>query len=518
LGYLAFLCFDWTQALLHQTTSPGVVHNCVAALAIVFGFIVYLQCRSCRLPPVSFANLAVAFEIVAALGIVGAGWGWEHHGDSLVRSIGDALGIGATRLETDFVEKIAQRNIALLSFEGVHWVGVWILVFPFAVPLSPKRTLLAAFLTASTVPIVAIASVLVNGTPASTRPWIPSYLIDMVVPTYIVATIAFFGSRMVYKLTRALSKARQLGSYHLVERLGAGGMGEVWKAEHRMLARPAAIKLIRSEALGAGSDVDSNTVLKRFEREAQATAAMRSAHTIDIYDFGVSDDGAFYYVMELLEGLDIESLIQRFGPVTPERAVHLLLQVCDSLAEAHENGLIHRDIKPANVYVSRYGRQVDFVKVLDFGLVKWKRESDGADVTLTRENTAGGTPAFMAPEQVLGNRPVDARTDIYAVGCLGYWLLTGQLVFEGKTPMETLMQHVQAQPVPPSDRTELEIPGALEEVILSCLEKEPDKRPQNADILAAMLENCMVDEPWTPERSRSWWDAHLPRLAPQVGA
>src|SRR4030095_16675186 len=214
--------------------------------------------------------------------------------------------------------------------------------------------------------------------------------------------------------------------------------------------------LMRPEAFG-GSNVERQALSLRFEREAQATASMRSPHTIELYDFGIADDGSFYYVMEFLDGFDLQALIDKFGPIPAERAVHLLAQVCDSLAEAHAEGLIHRDVKPANVYVCRHGREVDFVKVLDFGLVKSQNDTFGRSVTLTQATSIGGTPAFMPPEQVLGNRPVDSRSDIYAVGCLAYWLVTGNLVFTGRTPMEIMMQHAQAKPVPPSKRTELEV-------------------------------------------------------------
>jgi serine/threonine-protein kinase len=243
---------------------------------------------------------------------------------------------------------------------------------------------------------------------------------------------------------------------------------------------------------------------------------MCSPHTIDLYDFGISDDGTFFYVMELPDGFDIEIFVQRFGPVRPARAVHILCQVCDSLAEAHEGGLIHRDIKPANVYICRYGREVDFIKVLDFGLVKPRLDRKEDDAGLTGEHIAGGTPAYMAPEQVLGDRPVDARTDLYAVGCLGYWLLTGQSVFEGETAMKIMMDHVRTDPVPPSERSELKIPRALDEALLACLEKDPEGRPRDADTLAATLRACGVEAPWTPEKAREWWDVHLPRSARRV--
>ncbi len=293
-----------------------------------------------------------------------------------------------------------------------------------------------------------------------------------------------------------------------MEKLGAGGMGEVWRAKHHLLARPAAIKLVRPEFHGASDPARQEQLKERLGREAQATALMRSPHTIELYDFGVANDGTFYYVMELLDGFDLQSLVDKFGPVPAERAISMLLQVCHSLAEAHGEGLIHRDIKPANVYVCRYGREVDFVKVLDFGMVKSKR--DDAETELTAEHAVAGTPAFMAPEQVLGSAAIDGRSDIYAVGCVAYWLVTGQLVFKGRTSMETMVQHTHDVPVPPSARTEMEIPPALDAIILACLAKDPSARPPSADALSEALASIDTRSRWTTGRAREWWDLHHP--------
>jgi serine/threonine-protein kinase len=302
-----------------------------------------------------------------------------------------------------------------------------------------------------------------------------------------------------------------MGSYRLIKRIGAGGMGEVWKAEHRLLRRPAAIKLIRPE-ICERTDAQAGTLRRRFEREAQVTAAMRSPHTISVYDFGSTQDGAFYYAMELLDGFDLETLITRFGPQPPERVVQFLLQICDSLAEAHSNGLIHRDIKPKNIFVSRLGWNYDFVKVLDFGLVKNASSGDALQTQLTMDGTTTGTPGFMSPELAMGNA-VDARTDIYSLGCVAYWLLTGTLVFDGDSPLEVLLAHIQDQPTPPSGRTEMEIPAELERVILACLEKDPGRRPQTARELARLLAACPMTA-WDPSRAEAWWNVHIPNLAP----
>ena len=392
---------------------------------------------------------------------------------------------------------------------GLSWVAVWMLVFTIVVPSAPRRALLAAIASASAVPFTVGLSMKLGGIQFTLGPL--DFFFGLIFPYMLVVLMAYVGARVVYQLGTDVARAREMGSYRLVELLGRGGMGEVWRAKHRMLARPAAIKLVRPEILGAGDSEDQQVLLTRFEREAQATAAMRSPHTIELYDFGVADDGTFYYVAELLDGFDLESLVKQFGPVPAERAIHLLGQVCHSLAEAHDQGLIHRDIKPANIFACRYGRELDFVKVLDFGLVKPRGNGGEDDLKLTAENVASGTPAYMAPEQVMGD-PVDARTDIYALGCVAYWLLTGEIVFRGNTPLQTVMQHVQMTPTPPSQRTELEIPVSLENIVLTCLAKDPNERPQSADELSDRLSRCAADVPeWTAERARQWWDTHAPQ-------
>jgi serine/threonine-protein kinase len=291
-------------------------------------------------------------------------------------------------------------------------------------------------------------------------------------------------------------------------------MGEVYRASHQLLARPAAVKLIRPEVLGAVDAGRARVIVERFRREAEATASLRSPHSISLYDFGVAQDGTFFYVMELLDGLDLESLVDRFGPVDPARVVHLLVQACESLEEAHRHGLIHRDVKPSNIFTCRMGLTVDFVKVLDYGLVTHEADAPGADVRLTAPDHLAGTPSYMAPEAVFGTAPLDHRADIYALGCVGYWLLTGQMVFDAPTPVGILFQHAQDVPVPPSRRCELPIGPALEQVILDCLAKHPDQRPQSALDLARRLRATLPpEELWTAERAERWWRRHRPASA-----
>jgi serine/threonine-protein kinase len=290
-------------------------------------------------------------------------------------------------------------------------------------------------------------------------------------------------------------------------------MGEVWKAKHTLLARPAAIKMIRAEMVRQGDGEEMLLVKRRFEREAQATASLRSPHTVQLYDFGVTDEGIFFYIMEYLEGLDLERLVERFGPVPAERTIWLLAQASKSLAEAHARGLIHRDIKPSNLHVSRMGLQSDFVKVLDFGLVKRVHADSKGETRLTRQGSTTGTPAYMAPEMALGNSPVNERSDIYSLGCVGYWMLTGVTVFEGKTPMEVIVDHAKTAPTPPSQRSEVAIPESLEKLILSCLEKDPGRRPQSMEEISHLLAATELKEPWTEERATAWWQLHMPLRA-----
>src|SRR6478672_10800500 len=314
-------------------------------------------------------------------------------------------------------------------------VAVWILAYPLIVPATRGKTILATLAAAAMDPLGFLVTV------AAGNPMPPAGIVArMFLPTFLSACAALIVSRLVSKMTVEAGKGHDMGSYHLEELLGRGGMGEVWKASHRLLARSAAIKLIRPDSFGG----DGRELVKRFEREAKATAALRSPHTVNLYDFGTTEDGTFYYVMEMLEGYDLETLVTQFGPLPPERAIHVLVQACHSLAEAHQGGLIHRDVKPANIYVCRYGLDWDFVKLLDFGLVKNAQVPMERGRPLTVAGVIAGTPGYMAPEMGLGSPDVDWRADIYALGCVGYWLLTGKPVFDlASSPMQVLMDHIQ---------------------------------------------------------------------------
>jgi serine/threonine-protein kinase len=400
------------------------------------------------------------------------------------------------------------RTVTIFTMGGhVSWMTIVILVGSMILPTTPRKMLAAALFSASMDPLGVWVAHL-RGIPVPSL--VDTFVIFM--PNYACALVAVLPSHVLQRIGRRLRQAQEMGSYHLVELLGRGGMGEVWRAEHRLLARGAAIKLVRPELLGASSETAARTMLRRFEREAQATAALSSPHTIRIFDFGVTADRTFYYVMELLSGRDLESLVREFGPVPADRTLFLLAQVCHSLADAHARGLVHRDVTPANIYACRMGLEYDFVKVLDFGLVKFNDPGTMQTTLMTGPHVTTGTPAFMAPEIITNDGEVDQRADVYALGCVAYYLLTGQLVFEADTPMKMFLQHMQATPVPPSLRSELRIPREVDDLVLACLEKEPSKRPQNAEDVLRMIRRCRSAQSWDNDSARGWWQTNLSEL------
>jgi len=377
---------------------------------------------------------------------------------------------------------------------------VWIVIYPLVVPTPPQRILVASFLAASTGPVLLVLTAVASGTPIDR--------VDLLFffSNYMCAVVAYMVSHVVHGVSMRLKQAREIGSYALVEKIGEGGMGEVWRANHRLLARPAAIKLVRADALGANSRA-REAVLQRFEREAQDTATLGSVHTVDLYDFGITEEGDFYYVMELLNGISLEQFVKTFGPMEPARTVYVLRQACHSLAEAHARGLIHRDIKPANIFLCRLGPDDDFVKVLDFGLVKHAETADTV-AQLTVEGVITGTPAFLPPEIAMGQATFDARADIYALGCVAYYLVTGELVFPKDTAIAMALAHVNEMPTPPRERSELAIPSALDALILNCLAKDPAQRPASAVELAAALAATVPPDSWTADDAHEWWQLH----------
>jgi serine/threonine protein kinase len=384
--------------------------------------------------------------------------------------------------------------------QGLSLVNVWILSFAL-VPQRTGRAAVAAFGAAFAGPAAIALNVAFGfrGWPSAVS------LLGGSFGAFMSALLVMFINKVVYSLGREVADAKRLGAYTLVEKLGQGGMGEVWRAEHRALIRPAAVKLLRRETSAGMTREDLEATNLRFQREVQATALLTSPHTIAVYDFGSTSDHTLYYVMELLHGLDAERLVDAHGPLPAERVVYLLRQACESLSDAHASNLIHRDIKPANLYLCAIGRKVDFIKVLDFGLVR----DLASDVRLTGAGFVPGTPAYVAPETAAKN-VVDARSDIYALGCVAYWMLTGRLVFEAQTAAGMMAAHIRDQAPPPSRRTELAVPPELDDLVLACLAKEPSDRPQTAQELRERLDAIPFAERWNQDRARAWWNTHAP--------
>jgi serine/threonine-protein kinase len=299
-------------------------------------------------------------------------------------------------------------------------------------------------------------------------------------------------------------QTRQFNQYRLGAEIAAGGMGEVYLAEHRLLKRPCALKLIRAERAG-----DPRS-LERFEHEVRATARLSDPNTVEVYDYGRTADGTFFYVMEYLRGLSLQELVRRHGPVPPGRVIYLLRQVCEALAEAHAAGLIHRDLTPANVFAARRGQRYDFVKLLDFGLVDSVTDHHAPGPNPGR--AVYGTPDYMAPEQITGDRPVARQTDLYMLGGVAYTLLTGRSAFQGGTVTEVMNAQVRDAVVPPT-RHRPDIPKDLESVVLRCLAKDPNDRFRSAEELGAVLAACTSADGWDARKAAAWWEEFEPRVA-----
>ena len=477
---------------------------------VSFGFYLFLLASMVLVggaPFVAVVKGPVALGHLAASWTMGLLWLLARRARLSVRSLGtlDAVSI---------VVACGFLSIMTMNDEGqilqvLLALTVTVMIRAILVPSRPRRTMVLSALAFLPTVVVCIA----RHDPTALLPgFSPGYqkqymTLNTVLWSILGTTLATIISRVTYGLRQQVAEANELGQYVLEERIGSGGMGEVWRARHRLLIRPAAIKLIRPQMSG-----DPELLLRRFEREARATAALKSPHTVQLYDFGATEDGRLYYVMELLDGLDLETLVRQYGPLPAERVVHILRQVCSSLQDAHVNGLVHRDIKPANVVVSRAGTTFDFAKVLDFGLVKLDtaRNSEDDAVELSTEGSPGGTPAFMAPEVVLGVADTDHRVDLYALGCVGYWLLTGKLIFEGGSVVEVMFHHAHTPPPRPSTRSELPIPAPLEDLVVECLEKDPARRPTSAEAVSTRLDAVSLESAWTVERAERWWAMHRP--------
>jgi serine/threonine-protein kinase len=358
----------------------------------------------------------------------------------------------------------------------------------------PRCTLVVAFMTLAPF-VLRTAAYITSGMPLDN--WVNLVGFNGLMIVLVISAFAIYGAHRIEVLRQEAVQARRLGQYQLVKRLGSGGMGEVYLAEHLLLRRPCAVKLIRPDRAGDAQH------LRRFEREVKTTATLTHPNTVQVYDYGHAEDGTFYYVMEYLPGLTLEQLVERHGPLPANRAIHFLRQVCGALREAHAIGLIHRDIKPGNVMICERGGRHDIAKLLDFGLVIPLGGNPGGE-KLTQQGVIVGTPAYLSPEQAGGQAEIDARSDIYSVGALAYFLLTGKPPFAGRSGIKVLAAHLYEPPAPLNAQRS-EVPAELEAVVLKCLAKNPAERYSDVRSLEAALAGCDSGRLWIEEDAAEWW-------------
>ena len=465
-------------------------------------------------------TITVAVSIVAA----GLGYAWARPGTERTSPACRLVAIlmaGAVALVAAVSDVVGLDPVAAVPWPS--WVCAVLLAYAVWVPASRPHHAVAAGLAAVYLVVGATAAHafgLFGLYPEATTGSVLVAAMASAMPTWVSGVIALMivevraADRRVYH--EALRRLETLGGYILREKLGAGGMGEVWRADHAFLARPAAVKIIRPEVLYGLNGLDRKAVAKaqlalgRLEREAKATAQLTSTHTVRVYDFGRGPDTTFFFAMELLDGLDLQSLVSRFGPQPQERVRHILLQACDSLAEAHDRGMVHRDIKPANLFLCRMGKTLDHLKVLDFGLVRSDPTSKPDDVDtlprLTRQGIISGSPSYMAPEQAEGSDHLDRRADIYALGCVAYFLLTGSPPFRGDNPMLVLMQQMNEPPQPMEDRCRrARIAPELNRIVERMLAKRREDRFESAEALASHLTAMTLPRVWDQDLAARWW-------------
>ncbi|MFL5240763.1 MAG: serine/threonine-protein kinase [Gemmataceae bacterium] len=411
-------------------------------------------------------------------------------GDGFLREVGPWLASG------DLLR--AQERLNALVYEMFFPWALYIIAYGVLIPNTWRRCALVVTVLTLLPVCVWMAGCAANGLPSDK--WFLGRVNGSFLMLAVAAALAIYGSYRITTLQNEAFKARRLGQYTLREQLGAGGMGEVYRADHQFLRRPCAIKLIRTERAG------DPLLMQRFEREVQATATLTHPNSVQIFDYGRSDDGTFYYAMEYLVGLTIEQLVERHGPLPPARAVHFLRQICGALREAHSIGLIHRDLKPTNVMICTRGGIPDTAKLLDFGLVQPQGESLESS-KLTVDGTVTGTPSYMSPEQAGGPQTLDGRSDIYSLGALAYFMLTGQPPFAGRSTVKVLAAHIYEKPETLSSHNP-GVPADLESVVLRCLAKKSSERFPDAQSLETALADCQSADQWTEEDAARWWSSN----------
>ncbi len=405
------------------------------------------------------------------------------------------------------IHALHQRHaVQLMSVAGMSTLGfaVAMLAYGMFMPNGWTRTasMLATPMIAPVCELVFVSTI----DPFAAMVLTPAVILQFGTVLVVSAGISTFGTATIARLREEIRKAQRLGQYHLKRIIGHGGMGDVYLAEHDLLKRPCALKLIRPNHIG------DPLALQRFEKEVCSMARLSHANTVDVYDYGHTADGTFYYVMEYLPGLNLHELVERFGPMPPERVIHFLTQACAALAEAHRLGMVHRDLKPANLFAAERGGEFDFTKLLDFGLVVEDARADWLTrSSLQTGSPLAGSPLFMSPEQGRGELALDVRSDIYSLGATAYYLLTGRPPFLAKTPLRVIMAHARSPVVPPSEVIE-GLPYDLEQIVLRCLQKQPDDRFDCVDDLRHALQFCQDAGLWTTERAAAWWAEFAPEV------
>ncbi len=480
---------------------------CAVSAAVFFGLEQWLQPElrtMANLASVRLSLLGIFLLAAALFSVQRAGWAKKQTLLDLGIVFQVYVSFAISMLETSMPWK---DDVVM----GHSAVAIWLSICGLLLPNAPVKAGIAALVSASMWP----AAYYLNLWLYSFDPLPFNRLAVWLFPNFVMAIWMFLLNKQIFKMQINQAKAEELGSYQLDYLIGKGGMGEVWRARHKMLARDAAIKLIRADVLAGVNGRQENVMRKRFEREARAMASLRSPHTVALFDFGHTKDNTFFYVMELLDGIDLQSMVERYGPMHPGRVANILMQVAESLEEAHRAGLVHRDIKPRNLILAKMGLQYDFSKVLDFGLVKTNLVQDTSMMTL--DGVATGTPAYLPPEIAMGAAKIDGRADLYSLGCVAYFLLTGQLVFNESTPTAFALAHVQKKVVPMAERTELPVPPALEMIVTQLLEKKPEDRMRSAQELQRRLRAIAVELPaFTQEDAAAWWHTNLPETAARV--
>ena len=456
---------------------------------------------------------------LASIGMFAAIWAMARV-RRLSRRTLEVIEIGATVLSClGYSLMVAGSREAFNMLIPVLTAAVILMARAVFIPTTPRRTMVVSLV--GVLPSVVVVQYMASR--LGTQTSIP----QSIGPTIyagcwagLIVALSTITSRIIYGLEQKVREARQLGQYTLDERLGAGGMGVVYRASHAMLRRATAVKVLPPEKMGREN-------VLRFEREVQLTSQLTHPNTISIYDYGRTPDGLFYYAMEYLDGITLTDLVEAAGPLPPGRVAWLMRQVCGSIDEAHRIGLIHRDIKPDNIMVCDRGGVCDLVKVLDFGLVKELQAAGGGGGATQSQMEGGvGTPLYMSPEAITSPRSIGIASDLYSLGAVGYFLVAGRHVFEGRSLVEICAHHLATVPQPPSRVLGRAVPAELEAVLLSCLAKDPAQRPATAGAVERTLAAVLAAHPWTQEDARAWWSAHgehlrssrAPRAATTGGA